>query len=560
MDNSLSLDSINGQQGKLKYYSTSINMDAEETGYMDFDSYLKVLASQMSNQDFNDPMSDAEFMQQMASYSMMEAIGQMNQQSQISYATSLVGKAVTVGDGSSSETGIVESVVIGEKGCSLLVNGKKYAPNEVTDVVDIDTYHMSREMIGKTASVKENEQIIDSGKITDFLFKDGEAYAVIGKNYYELDKLVFETENEGGTEYLSADVAPSEAAARFVDFGDEVSLSFDEEIPITVYPTSTGSTTSGWGAETGTPISNAYTASETEAAPAHTLHQTDSDVTINGVVYENLYDPAALAAQEAENEAASENVQPTAQTVSDTDYRTASVAAMTSSVANSSEEEGILYAAEIVTADADFVTGELKGIAQGNNFATGEVGITYGSNWRYGDDYDPHYNPNRAFANEYPELAQIADEYGSKMFDIRYITNNLVTSRLRKGVVGTTYDGRGFTEIGFSGKGQLGEVVTWDDGTQRVEVISEHGSTWYMTSGKYTLDQICDLSKNFSIRDLTPYELVIRAASVEYTPREQAVLESYSDLYFQKAREYWSENPPVLTGYDTDGTLDPEIK
>ena len=59
MDNSLSINDVN--KPSLKYYTNKIETDAKESGYLDFNSYLKVLASQMSNQDLNDPMSDSNF-------------------------------------------------------------------------------------------------------------------------------------------------------------------------------------------------------------------------------------------------------------------------------------------------------------------------------------------------------------------------------------------------------------------------------------------------------------------------------------------------------------------
>ncbi|MBQ4311734.1 MAG: hypothetical protein II773_09095, partial [Oscillospiraceae bacterium] len=117
----------------------------------------------------------------------------------------------------------------------------------------------------------------------------------------------------------------------------------------------------------------------------------------------------------------------------------------------------------------------------------------------YGDESRHGSVSPRKFASEYPEEARIADQYHTKMYDIRYINNHNITSRIRKGVVGYTASGKGFTEIGFSGKGMLGEVITWADGTQRVEVISSGGSQWYTTTGRYTLDEICNFDGSFDL-------------------------------------------------------------
>ena len=44
---------------------TNVTKD-ENSAYMDFDGYLQMLTAQMSNQDFNNSMSDSEFIQQMS--------------------------------------------------------------------------------------------------------------------------------------------------------------------------------------------------------------------------------------------------------------------------------------------------------------------------------------------------------------------------------------------------------------------------------------------------------------------------------------------------------------
>lgn len=162
----------------------------------------------------------------------------------------------------------------------------------------------------------------------------------------------------------------------------------------------------------------------------------------------------------------------------------------------------------------------------------------------YGDESRHGSVSPRKFASEYPEEARIADQYHTKMYDIRYINNHNITSRIRKGVVGYTASGKGFTEIGFSGKGMLGEVITWADGTQRVEVISSGGSQWYTTTGRYTLDEICNFDGSFNLADeLTIFEKVIRAASEERTPEEQAALDKWSSYYASQGKEYWANNP-----------------
>ena len=76
-----------------KYNTKAIDTsdDSRSSSYMNFSDYLEVLAAQMSNQDFNDPMSDSEFLQQMASYSMLESINAMTKQTNINMLPLLSG-------------------------------------------------------------------------------------------------------------------------------------------------------------------------------------------------------------------------------------------------------------------------------------------------------------------------------------------------------------------------------------------------------------------------------------------------------------------------------------
>ncbi|MDE6709372.1 MAG: hypothetical protein K2J76_02655, partial [Oscillospiraceae bacterium] len=140
-------------------------------------------------------------------------------------------------------------------------------------------------------------------------------------------------------------------------------------------------------------------------------------------------------------------------------------------------------------------SGKLKGV-------TAAAGISQG-------DGVPH----RISVEQYPEEAALADELGTRMYDIKFIHNHEVTSRILRGpVIARTASGRGVTEIGYSGLGQLGEVVTFEDGTQRVEILLKSGkSTWLYTSGKYTLDQICTRNgAPGSLSNMTGAEKAIR--------------------------------------------------
>lgn len=132
---------------------------------------------------------------------------------------------------------------------------------------------------------------------------------------------------------------------------------------------------------------------------------------------------------------------------------------------------------------------------------------------------------------DYQLCLKRAKETGTRMAASQYIFNTSITSKIDTStVLGKTESGRAFTDIGFSGVGRLGEVVTWADGTQRVEVISPYGySVYFTTSGEHTLDEICnfDCAPGQYAGEFNGNELAIRYYSRAYTAAEKEAMESF---------------------------------
>ena len=211
----LSIDSTGGAYSKYSNKVVDTTKGDEATSYMDFDSYLKVLATQMSNQDFNDPMSDTDMLQQMSSYSMLEGIKNMTSQANISYATNLVGKAVTVNDGHDYDTGIVESVVVSDGTPYLVVNGSKYEVSTVSNVTSSDIYNLLSKLIGQEVNINGSSEgeVVAGGKVTNVLVLDGNAYVIVdGKDKYPLKDVSLKNsgnKDENGTDKTEGTDGPS---------------------------------------------------------------------------------------------------------------------------------------------------------------------------------------------------------------------------------------------------------------------------------------------------------------------------------------------------------------
>lgn len=105
-------------------------------GDMDKDAFLKLLVTQLKNQDPMKPMQDTEFIGQMAQFSSLEQMQNMNKQmeaqnnfAQLSQASSLIGKDVTLvtnGDDAQTITGVVDEIRQTGGETFVIVNGEAY--------------------------------------------------------------------------------------------------------------------------------------------------------------------------------------------------------------------------------------------------------------------------------------------------------------------------------------------------------------------------------------------------------------------------------------------------
>lgn len=550
---SLSIDSAGGAYSKYSNKVVDTTKGDEATSYMDFESYLKVLAAQMSNQDFNDPMSDTDMLQQMSSYSMLEGIKNMTAQSNISYATNLVGKAVTVNDGYDYDTGIVESVVVSDNKPYLVVNGSKYEVSTVSNVTSSDIYNLLSKLIDQEVNIHgaTEEEIIASGKVTNVLILDGNAYVIIdGKDKYPLKDVSLkkaESSDENGTDDTSdktengdegtngsegtsdststtdTTVQNAETMASYIAQSDAL---FNELM-------STIDSISGSETKTESVINNL----KPDLEGYETVTVTKLDVPNYAAAYlaqyEDLQDLISTTPIYADTEEETDTTDLIAE-YQNSGYSTLykdnndSYTYSDNSASSVSAENTTLRAGQYdVTLTASNFSSVVNASRTGrlastlsneqvyNIISSGEYSTRYSQ--KYGlevySDSKPGIStadckPHRLDADKYPEQAALADAYGTRMYDIKFINNRAITSRIDTSrVIGKTISGREISEIGFCGKGRLGEVVTFKDGKQRVEIMFDNGNSgWLETSGKYTIDQIINQEVG---DDVTPFEISI---------------------------------------------------
>lgn len=518
-------------------YVQTTDQDASDTfsnGSLDFDGYLKLLVAQMSNQDFNDPMSDADLLNQMAQYSMLEGIKNMTQQSAISYAASLVGQVVTVSDGQYYHTGLVSSISVENGKPYVMVDGQSFESSDITDIVNMEQYNELKELVGKTVKIKGAGEDANTGVVTGIVFIGGNGWVSVNGNTHLASMVeVVETDADeeggenGGTEGIEGTEDGGDAAENGGVTGETDSTEDTNE------PKEDSDNLFKVGEVGENPAAVSYAASS-DALTDMLMRELDRvDDKVNSVNaaseqhmesfdLEQIMQTAHIQVPEyaapvsgdindyilsaVDGTTAYANGDSTVSGVGNVSIRDYDLATGTGTLVDDNYTEVITddvprvmntsYTSNTSTNAVQYTaSGKLKGV-------TASIGIAR-------SDSVPH----RISVEQYPEEAALADEYGTRMYDIRMINNRDVTSRIKTGpVISRTASGKGVTEIGYSGMGQLGEVVTFEDGTQRVEILLKSGkSTWLYTSGMYTLDQICTTNGiPGSLSNMTGAEKAIR--------------------------------------------------
>ena len=103
------------------------------------DDFLQLLVTQLQHQDPLAPMEDKDFIAQMAQFTSLEQMKNMNNAVQITQATSYIGKQVTWADDTGAEqTGVVNSVKIVNREPKLVIGEKSIALSKILSITETD--------------------------------------------------------------------------------------------------------------------------------------------------------------------------------------------------------------------------------------------------------------------------------------------------------------------------------------------------------------------------------------------------------------------------------------
>ena len=123
------------------------------------DSFLKILASELQNQDPTEPVSNTEYVAQLAQFNSLQQMSSLNGSMSKFQAYSLIGMQVsyTATDSSGSTfdgTGIAKSVVTSGNDVYVMVDGNKVKLSSVTSVTTPTTTAAGTTTTGTSGTTK----------------------------------------------------------------------------------------------------------------------------------------------------------------------------------------------------------------------------------------------------------------------------------------------------------------------------------------------------------------------------------------------------------------------
>ncbi|MCL2070732.1 MAG: hypothetical protein FWH07_00665 [Oscillospiraceae bacterium] len=185
------------------------------------ETFYQLLIAEMSNQDPLDPMSNTEFISQMASFTSLQVQQEALYYNNANYASSLAGKSVIVaystgGDGLDVQQGVVTNVNLSGGEFLVTVNGKEYPLSNIMEVLDNSYDGMAggnngafaTSLIGKNVTIglvsSAGTPVVESGIVQRIEIKDGQIQVIIADIAYPLSSVAKVEPAETATEETDA--------------------------------------------------------------------------------------------------------------------------------------------------------------------------------------------------------------------------------------------------------------------------------------------------------------------------------------------------------------------
>ncbi|MCL2693796.1 MAG: hypothetical protein FWE60_01675 [Oscillospiraceae bacterium] len=180
--------------------------EKKEKDAFSMENFFTLLMAEMGNQDPLEPMSNTEFISQMASFTALKAQQDALYYQNANYAQSLVGKTVTIGALTGSkfgvQSGIVTSMNLTDGQFMVKVNGKDYPLSSIMEVLPTHNPYTvtgsdgayATSLIGKQATVvgtsEDGRRITETGVVSHIEIKDNQINIIIDDRAYPLSSVI----------------------------------------------------------------------------------------------------------------------------------------------------------------------------------------------------------------------------------------------------------------------------------------------------------------------------------------------------------------------------------
>jgi len=130
---------VSSTTNDYSYSKSSTQREPVKT--LDKDAFLQLFVTQLKNQDPSSPQDTSEFIAQMAQFTMLEQLTNMNEEitqlrlsQEMSEASALIGRQVKILSDGTEVSGQVEKVTLTGDVVQIYVNGTGYGLDKVTEV------------------------------------------------------------------------------------------------------------------------------------------------------------------------------------------------------------------------------------------------------------------------------------------------------------------------------------------------------------------------------------------------------------------------------------------
>lgn len=186
----------NSTQSAASSGNDKTNNRTNKTNELGKDDFLKLLITQLRYQDPMEPMEDKDFIAQMAQFTSLEQMKNLNTSMQMSQASGLIGKVVSWAQGGQLYYGMVNSVqIVNGEARLVLDENTTVGLSEVISVTEIPVDYTTGQMtqastlIGKTVGWIDKDGKETYGVVNSVRLVDGVPKLVIGDSTIGLSEV-----------------------------------------------------------------------------------------------------------------------------------------------------------------------------------------------------------------------------------------------------------------------------------------------------------------------------------------------------------------------------------